>query len=200
VIFGSGSASEWGHIFRGAGYVAGVAVRTVDDDFSSSDQSSFIAAGVPAVQLFSGAHEDIHTPGDTPEKIDADGLADVARVLAEAVEYLAERPDPLTVQTDGRRHIPVPPRQPVRRVTFGTVPDFSWEGDGVRLADVRAGTPAAAAGLREGDIIRAVNDTEVHDLGGYAAALRTLSAGDEIHVRVLRGDREQTISARVTER
>ena len=35
---------------------------------------------MPAVQLFTGAHEDYHRPTDDVEKIDADGMAKVAVV------------------------------------------------------------------------------------------------------------------------
>jgi S1-C subfamily serine protease len=57
-----------------------------------------------------------------------------------------------------------PLRQGKRRVSLGIVPDYAASGAGVRLAEVRADTPAAGAGLRAGDIINALNATVVHDL------------------------------------
>ena len=80
VLFGTGTAEEWVHIFRGAGYVTGVPIRTVADDFGSSDQTSFIEAGVPAVQFFGGVHEDIHHPGDIDAAV-ADEHADLRLLL-----------------------------------------------------------------------------------------------------------------------
>jgi len=62
------------HIFRGASFVTGVEIETVSTELDSSDQISFEAAGVPAVQFFTGPHADYHRPTDTPDKIDAEDL------------------------------------------------------------------------------------------------------------------------------
>ncbi|MEA2079176.1 MAG: M20/M25/M40 family metallo-hydrolase, partial [Pseudomonadota bacterium] len=107
-VFGTGTAREWVHIFRGAGYVTGVPIRAVADDFGSSDQTSFIEAGVPAVQLFSGVHPDYHRPGDSADKIDLPGLVKTARVLKETVDYLAERPEALHATLGGEQAISAP--------------------------------------------------------------------------------------------
>jgi len=200
ILFGTGSADEWVHIFRGAGYVTGVPVKTVADDFGSSDQTAFIETGIPAVQFFSGSHEDVHRPGDTPDKLDHDGLTRVARVLNEAVRYLAERPEPLQSTL---REVPrgtAATHASPRRISFGTVPDFTYSGSGVRLEDVRAATPAERAGLRKGDIIIVVNEIPVDDLRAYSAALKQLEPGDDIDVRFLRDGVEKTLHTQVTER
>ena len=200
VLFGTGTADEWAHIFRGAGYVTGVPLKTVADDFGSSDQTSFIEAGVPAVQFFSGNHEDIHRPGDTPDRIDHDGLLSVAKVLYEAVQYLAERPGALGSTVSGSQQQVAGDMQQKRRVSLGTVPDFTWRGEGVRLDDVRPGTPAEQAGLKKGDIILRVNGAPVGDMRQYAGALRKLSPGDEIRVDFSRDGVEQSLVTRVTRR
>ena len=199
-LFGTGTADEWIHIFHGAGYVTGVPVAAVADDFGSSDQTSFIDAGVPAVQFFGGMHEDIHRPGDTPEQIDHDGLVRVAKVLYEAVDYLTERPGPLTVTLAGSRQLDTADAGQKRRVSLGTVPDFTWNGNGVRLDDVRPDSPAARAGLQSGDIIQRVNGAPVSDMRQYARALRRLSPGDEIRVDFSRDGKEHHIVTRVTQR
>jgi hypothetical protein len=197
-VLGSASASEWMHIFRGASYVTGVPVQVVADDYGASDQTSFIARGVPAVQLFSCAHADYHSPGDSADKIDADGLVKVAAVAKEAVEYLASRPYALTVTWPGLSSSQ-PASTSGRRVLLGTVPDFAFTGPGVRLSGVTADTPAARAGLREGDIIIRLNDVAVDDLRGYAELLKSLQPGDKTTIGFLRDGRERhTIAAPVT--
>jgi Zn-dependent M28 family amino/carboxypeptidase len=90
------TASEWQHVFRGIGFSTGIAVRNIPGAGQSSDQQSFIEKGIPAVQLFTGAHLDYHRPSDTADRIDLDGLVKVATVAREALEYLAQRPTPLT--------------------------------------------------------------------------------------------------------
>jgi hypothetical protein len=199
-VFGTGSADEWVHVFRGASHVTGVAVKPVGDDFGTSDQTSFIEAGVPAVQLFGSLHADIHRPGDTLDKIDFSGLVKVTELLNEAAVYLAQRPQPLTSTLAGGESR-LPQAAPgKRRVSLGTVPDFGFSGPGVRLDDVRAESPAARAGLQAGDVIIAVDDAAVGDMRDYAAALKRLHPGDEIRVRFLRAGAEQTVTTRVVER
>ena len=200
-VFGSGTAREWVHIFRGAGYVSGVPIRDVADDFGSSDQTSFIEAGVPAVQLFSGVHQDYHRPGDTADKIDLPGLVKTAKVLKETVDYLAERPEALHSTLGGEQALTEPTGQrkgTARQSRHGT--GLCLRGDGVRITEVQADTPAAQAGLRKEDIIVAVNDEPVHTLRDYAQALRGLSPGDEIRIRFRRDGSEQTVTTRVVER
>ncbi|HSK08180.1 MAG TPA: M20/M25/M40 family metallo-hydrolase, partial [Vicinamibacterales bacterium] len=51
-ILGTGTATEWPHIFRGASFVTGVESLSIPGAIESSDQASFTAKGVPAVQLF----------------------------------------------------------------------------------------------------------------------------------------------------
>ncbi len=204
-VFGSGTAAEWVHILRGAGYVAGVPVREVADDIGSSDQTSFIDAGVPAVQFFSGAHADFHRPGDTPDRIDTAGLAKVARVVKETADYLARRPQPLSATPGGtHRDVAAPVVEGVaetaRRVSLGTLPDYAWGGAGVRIDGVGAGTPAAQAGLEAGDIILELNDTPVDNLRDYARVLQQLNPGDELGIRYRRNAAEVRTTARVVAR
>lgn len=200
ILFGTGTAEEWVHIFRGAGYVTGVAVKTVTDDFGSSDQTAFIEAGVPAVQFFSGQHEDFHRPGDTADKIDYAGLVKVAKVLNETLRYLGERPDRLQSTLTGKQTPARLSQSSSRRVSFGTVPDFSYTGEGVRLDDVRSGTPAARAGLLRGDIIIRVNEEPIDGMRGYSEALKKLAPGDEIRVRYLRDGAKKTATTQVIAR
>ena len=93
---GTGTATEWQHIFRGASFVTGVESRSVPESIESSDQVSFTEQNVPAVQIFTAAHADYHRPSDTADKIDVAGLAKVAAFVREGIAYLAERPEPLT--------------------------------------------------------------------------------------------------------
>jgi aminopeptidase N len=201
LALGAGSAGEWVHILQGAGYVTGVPVKPVADDIGSSDQTSFIEAGVPAIQLFSGAHADFHRPGDTPDKIDADGLVKAAQVLREVAIYLAGRSEPLNASPYRQQHArEAPAPQGTRRVSLGIVPDYAASGAGVRIAEVRTDTPAAEAGLRAGDIIKAVNETAVHDLRDYSRVLQELAPGDAVVIVYTRNAVDLRATARVTER
>ncbi|MDV6346948.1 M20/M25/M40 family metallo-hydrolase [Nitrosomonas sp. Is35] len=200
-VFGTGSARELVHIFRGASFVTGIPVNAVQDDFGSSDQATFIQAGIPAVQFFASAHEDYHAPGDTVDKIDSAGLVKVAAILKEATEYLANRIEPLTVTLPS---VPAPAepaeRKEKRTASLGTVPDFTYQGEGVRVDNTLPGSPAQQAGLQPGDILIQLAGQPVSDLASYAAILRTLKAGEKVELRYRRDDAVMVVEVVLVER
>jgi aminopeptidase N len=199
LVLGTGSAEEWGHILRGAGYVTGVGIETVSEELDSSDQMSFQEAGVPSVQLFTGPHLDYHTPTDTPDRVDAGGLVKVALVAKEVVEYLSSRKGPLTLTTKWGSGKSAGPKGP-RKVSLGTVPDFTFSGEGCRISGVVPGSPAETCGLQEGDIITRINEQRIRGLKDLSEVLKSLSPGDPISVTLLREGRELTVESEVKER
>jgi hypothetical protein len=199
LVLGAGSATEWVHIFRGAGYVTGVGVETVSRELDSSDQKSFQEAGVPAVQLFTGPHLDYHRPTDTVDKIDPEGLLKVASVAKEVIEYLAKREEPLTNILKPSSHVESAPKK-TRKVSLGIIPDFAYSGKGCRLSGVVPGSPAESSGLREGDVIVRIGSNAVHNLRDFSNVLKSLNPGDRISITFLRADKEMTAEAEVVVR
>jgi hypothetical protein len=201
-VLGTGSASEWIHIVRGIGFTTGVEAQSVADDLGGSDQKSFLDAGVPAIQTFTGAHEDYHRPGDAVEHIDPAGMVKVATFVREAAVYLTEREDPMTWALASAE----PARRPSgaapsgRKVSLGTLPDFAFAGPGVKIDRVMPDTPAQAAGLEAGDLIVAIDGEEIRDLRHYAGILRERSPGDRIEIRLSRDGRELTVEATLVAR
>jgi hypothetical protein len=202
LVLGGSSAAQWVHIFRGAGYVAGVNVQVVTKSLDSSDHISFINTGVPAVQLFTGAHGDYHKPSDTVDGIDPQGLVKVAAVAKEAIEYLAGREELLTGPGTRRRGDTGTrgKNQGQRKVSLGTIPDFAFEGEGVRLDGTVPGSPAEKAGLKEGDIITGMNGKPVKELRDLSNILKTLKAGDKVKIELLRDGAQITLKAVLEER
>ena len=174
----------------GSSYVTGVESEMVTQDLDASDQVSFIEAGVPAVQIFSGPHEDYHRPTDTVDKIDAAGLVKVAAFTREAMVYLAERMDPLQFSGKERRNSPAPVKRGGRTVSTGCIPDFAYDGSGVRVASVSSGSPAAKAGIMKGDIIILLGDLKITNLREYSNKLKLCKPGDRVEITFLREGRE----------
>ncbi len=205
-VFGTGTASELVHIFRGAGFVTGIPVNTVINDFGSGDQTAFIKAGIPAVQFFGSAHKDYHAPGDTINKIDTAGLVKVAAILKESTEYLANRPEPLTVtlrndnQSVNTAQTSDQTKKDKRKVIIGTVPDFSWQGEGVRVDSVLPDSPAQQAQLQPDDILIRLAGQPITDLRSYADILRKLKADEEIELQFQREKVLKTIKIVPVER
>ncbi len=185
-VFGTGTASEWAHIFRGTGFVTGYGVNSVKHDAGFSDQKSFHEVGVPAVQFFGSVHADFHRPSDTIDKIDSEGLLKMATVLKETVAYLAERPEALhasdAIKKNRNKAVQFSQSTPKkgRKVSLGTIPDFNYNGVGVRITGVVPNSPAALAGLLEGDVLHSLDSIELKDLAIYAKALRSLAVGTKV--------------------
>ncbi len=203
-VLGTGTATEWQHIFRGSSFVTGVDSRNIPGSAEGSDQLSFIEKGVPGVQIFTQAHLDYHRAGDTVEKIDGAGLVKVATLVKEAVAYLAEREEPLTVTIEAAAP-EVAEKPPAagpsgRRVRFGTIPDFAFQGPGARIDSVSPGSPAEKAGLRQGDVLIQIGELTVGNLREFSAALKTLEPGQTVQATVLRDGEELTVSVTVEAR
>ncbi|EAR21313.1 M20/M25/M40 family metallo-hydrolase [Nitrococcus mobilis] len=201
LVLATGSAREWPPLFRGAGFVSGVPIKIVARDIGSSDQTPFLKAGIPAVQLFTGAHGDYHRPTDTVDKIDSAGLSGITAALKEVVEHLANRTEPLHSErlaaTAQATRATLGTRRPVQ---LGCVPDFAWAGQGVRLSGVTPDTPAEAAGLRAGDVIIRLDGATIDTLADFAKILRRFAPGQSLVIELLRDGKPRTVTARVVAR
>jgi hypothetical protein len=192
MVLGTESAREWAHIFRGAGFVTGVETSMITEALDSSDHTSFHTAGIPAVQLFTGPHQDYHRPSDTFERIEAEGLVKVAEVAKEVIEYLAKRKEPLTFNA-GPESTQGHTGDTGRKASLGIIPDFTYKGQGCRLSGVVKVSPAEECGLREGDIIRSINGLPVSSLKDLSGVLKSLNPGDRMEIIFLRDGREMKV-------
>jgi hypothetical protein len=190
LILNSSSASEWKHIAMGVGFVTGITYELVSQDLDASDQVSFINAGIPAVQLFSGPNLDYHRPSDQVNKIDAAGMVKIATFSKEIVTYLAERKDPMTFTGSKSNENTSGARPGGRQVGSGIMPDFAFQGEGVKAADVAVDSPAAKAGMQKGDIISILGDRPIKNLKDYSEALKTYKPGDKATIVYKRCEEE----------
>ena len=194
-IFGTQSARELVHVVRGAGFVTGIQTQSINTDLGFSDQKSFYDIGVSGVQFFGSVHSDFHRPTDTIDQVDSAGMVKVAAILKETAEYLANVPNGLSVTLPRSASQKRTQRaRQGRRVTVGTIPDFAFGGRGVRITGTTPDSPAAKAGLKEGDIIIGINGKSIEDLAAYAKVLRSLKAGDTITLQYQRDDERHRVT------
>ncbi len=186
-IFGAGSARELPFIFMGASAATGIPTQAVTQAFDASDNTAFVEAGVPAVQLFASAANDYHRPSDTADKIDYGGMSKVATILKEAVDYLAARHEPLNFSGTAAAAQPRPAAPTAaRRAATGIVPDMTDQGEGVRVGGVQPGSGAESAGIKPGDRLLALGGVKTSNLRALADALRDVAPGQTVAVEFAR--------------
>ena len=166
---------------------AGVRAELRPSPFSPSDHSRFYTAGTPVLFFFTGLHEDYHRPGDTADKINADGMARVAAVAARVVLDLAAAPAPAYVKLDPpRRRGGMAVAPPPGPVFLGVGADARRGWDGVPVAHVVPGSAAARAGLRGGDVLVRLGGAAVNSFDDLRAALRDARPGQTVQIVYLR--------------
>jgi hypothetical protein len=161
-----------------------------------TDASAFVARNVPILSAFTGAHEDYHTPRDTPDKLNYDGAARIARLFALIARGMLAADQPPVFQLQEGEAKQDAPRA---RLTayLGTIPDYAaGEIKGMKLSGVAADGPAAKGGVKGGDIIVKLAGKKIDDIYDYTYAIEALKIGEEVDMVVKRG--EQTVTLQVT--
>lgn len=82
------------------------------------------------------------------------------------------------------------PDMPVLGIAMG---QHRRGGRGVPVAEVVPGSPAAAAGVRVGDVILALNDTEIRNGNELLQTLAKLNAGDTVRLKIARGRAQRNV-------
>jgi putative serine protease PepD len=77
----------------------------------------------------------------------------------------------------------------------GSASDGASQRAGAQIAEVTKDSPAAAAGLKSGDVVIKVNNDPVNSSESLVASIRELGVGDKVSLTVLRDGKEQTVTA-----
>jgi hypothetical protein len=188
-----GSSPEWPGLIERANVPVGFDLQLGEDPYLPTDSSTFNQADVPTLHFFTGSHEDYHKPSDTADKINYADLERVARFGALLVGRLADlETAPAFVAVAPTTRGGGGDRDSLRAYT-GTIPDYTTEVEGLRLAGVIEGGPAAAAGLAEGDVIVELGGTTIANIYDYTYALDAVKIGKPTKIVYLRdGERLET--------
>ncbi|WP_437589890.1 M20/M25/M40 family metallo-hydrolase [Sorangium sp. So ce1000] len=185
LVDGLGTSPDWKPIVDDAAQGLGLALQFGVEGFGASDHASFTASRVPIAFLFTGVHEDYHRPSDTADKINAAGVSRCS-VLAARLALALSRRDARLAFTDP----PADPHHSTRggfRASLGTMPDYAYQGPGVKLTGVRPDAPAARAGMQAGDVIVRIGAHAVTNIHDFMFALGDLEPGREVEIEVDRG-------------
>ena len=148
------------------------------------------------LHFFTGVHEDYHRTSDTWEKLDLDGMGKVSDLVMASALQIADSQEPINfVSLPSRPPREQPLNQGELKTYLGSIPDYGSDADGVQLAGVRDGSPAALAGLRAGDVIIKLATKAIRTIEDLTAALGGQKPGDEVEIVVLRAGVRVNIKA-----
>jgi len=144
-----------------------------------SDHTSFYLGDMPVLHFFTGQHEDYHRPGDDVEKVNFEGMEDITQFILAIITDLDD-----DKKLEFRKTKNESENTPDFKVTLGVVPDYLYDGEGMRIDGVSEGKPAQVAGIQKGDIVIKVGEFEIIDMMSYMKSLSKFEKGQKTMVIV----------------
>ena len=180
-VLGVGTSPVWPDLV--AAQAGDLKLKTSASGTGASDHTSFYLQNLPVLHFFTGTHSDYHKPSDDPEKLNYSGMADVVNYIIRVINGL-ETGDRVaftkTNDEDSRN-------APRFKVTLGIMPDYFFEGRGIKVDGVTAGRAAAKAGVKQGDLLLELGDFELADMQAYMRALAAFEKGQKTTLTLIRG-------------
>ncbi len=182
-IMGTGTAEVWPDLIEQANTDT-LDISQVSTGRGASDHTSFYEKDIPVLHYFTGTHADYHRSGDTADKINLEGTAQVIRHVKRVIAKLD------TIDASKLSFIHSGDRQPeemrMEGVTLGVLPDYSYDGVGLKLEQVRSGDPGDLSGMQSGDIIIELDGNLVNDIFDYMNLINAFEPGDTVEFLILR--------------
>jgi hypothetical protein len=150
-----------------------------------SDHTSFYLADIPVLHFFTGQHEDYHKPGDDAEKLNYEGMETISNYIFNIISDLNDNGKLAFRKTKNEGK-----NSPRFKVGLGVIPDYMFDGKGMRIDGVSEDKPAQKAGLQKGDVVIKLGDSLVTNMMSYMRALSVFEKGDKSKVIVKRGEKE----------
>ena len=187
IIYGVGTSPTWVPLIDKI--ATDISVKKDSSGIGPSDQTSFYLKNIPVLHFFTGQHSDYHKPSDDVEKINLEGEKKVLELIIKLVEETETLPK-LTftaTKTPDTKNTGF-------KVTMGVMPDYVFEGKGMRIDGVTENKPAFKAGVKTGDVVIKLGDDDIDSVQTYMKALSKFKKGDATTVKVLRGKEELTLN------
>lgn len=146
-----------------------------------SDHTSFYLRDIPVLAFFTNAHADYHKPSDVAEKINYAGEVTIIQNILNTIE-----------KSHGKAGFTKTKDQTNRTgarfsVSLGIIPDYAFEGPGVKVDGVSDGKAGQKAGIKTGDIVLSLGKQPITDIQVYMKILSGFKKGDAAELEVLRG-------------
>ena len=176
-ISGTGTAPIWSQVLNSTN--PGFKLVLSESGMGPSDHTSFYLQDIPVLHFFTGQHEDYHKPSDDSDKLNYEGMEMIGDYILDVISELDDDKK-LAFRTTKNESEDVPRF----KVALGVMPDYLFDGKGMRIDGVTEDRPAAVAGLQKGDIVIQLGDSTVVDMMSYMRALSTYEEGNSAKVVV----------------
>ena len=188
-VSGTGTAPIWSQVLNASN--PGFKLVLKESGVGPSDHTSFYLQDLPVLHFFTGQHEDYHKPTDDADKLNYEGMQMIVGYITSVISELDDD-SKLTFKKTKNESEEVPRF----KVALGVVPDYLFDGKGMRIDGVSEDKPAQKAGLLKGDIVIQLGDSTVVDMMSYMRALSTFEEGNSTKVIVDR--KGEKIEAKIT--
>jgi hypothetical protein len=182
-VTGTGTAPIWSQVLNSTN--PGFKLVLGESGMGPSDHTSFYLQDIPALHFFTGQHEDYHKPSDDSDKLNYDGMKMIEDYIVAVIAELDDDPK-LSFRTTKNESEEVPRF----KVGLGVMPDYLFDGEGMRIDGVTEDRPAFNAGLQKGDIVIQLGDSTVVDMMSYMRALSAFEEGSTAAVVVERNGKK----------
>jgi aminopeptidase YwaD len=195
-VGGYGTSPSWGQVYNTTGkkklYTDDLNFRFDSSGTGPSDHTSFYLKNIPVLFYFTGLHSDYHKPTDDFDKINYNGEMKIVKHILSLIEAQDKQKTKLVFTKTRELQTTTSARF---SVTMGIMPDYTFNGMGVRVDGVSEDKPAQKAGLKTGDVILSIGDYKTGSLEGYMQVLGKFKKGDKATVTYTRNG--QTLSSAV---
>lgn len=185
-IGGYGTSPAWGKYLSTVSDSKYFTVKYDSSGVGPSDHTSFYRKDIPVLFFFTGIHSDYHKPSDDFEKINYEGEFFIVKYIYNIIGATNKEPKLAFTKTSEAQTS----TSSRFSVTLGIMPDYGFNGNGVRLDGVSDGRPAQKAGLKAGDIIVQLGSDNISSLENYMQTLGKFKPGDKTSLKYKRGDAE----------
>lgn len=144
-----------------------------------SDHTSFYLGDIPVLHFFTGQHEDYHKPSDDTDLLNYEGMEAISDYIFDIITDLDDNGKLPFRKTKNESE-----ETPRFKVTLGVVPDYMFEGKGMRIDGVSEDKPAQKAGIQKGDIVVQLGEHQITDMMSYMKALSLFEEGNTTLVKV----------------